>query len=45
MREDERCMNFLGQRTQKAAAEMEGMPDDAGQALAGLSAVGLCTAT
>jgi hypothetical protein len=38
-------MNFLGQRTQKAAAEMEGMPVDAGQALAGLSAVGLCTAT
>ena len=45
MREDERCMNFPGRRAQEAAAETEGMPVNAGQALAGLSAVGLCTAT
>lgn len=38
-------MKFPGQKTQEAAAETEGMPVDAGQALAGLSAVGLCTAT
>lgn len=37
MREDEHCMNFPGRRTQEAAAETEGMPVDAGQALAGLS--------
>lgn len=38
-------MNFPGRRTQEAVAETKGMPVDAGQALAGLSAVGLCTAT
>lgn len=38
-------MKFPGQRAQEAAAETEGMPVDAGQALAGLSAIGLCTAT